>query len=141
MYRRIIVLLWVLFVFGVAGIYFVFHSAATGKFGEMPTFEQLENPESNLATHIYSSDSLLLGKFYLADNRSPVDYSELPKSLIDALVATEDARFFEHSGIDFRGFARAVVFLGKRGGASTISQQLARQLFVGVRSKIGRAHV
>jgi penicillin-binding protein 1A len=135
MYRRIIVLLWVLFVFGVAGIYFVFHSAATGKFGEMPTFEQLENPESNLATHIYSSDSLLLGKFYLADNRSPVDYSELPKSLIDALVATEDARFFEHSGIDFRGFARAVVFLGKRGGASTISQQLARQLFVGVRSR------
>src|SRR6056300_1687785 len=135
MYRRIIVLLWVLFVFGVAGIYFVFHSAATGEFGEMPTFEQLENPESNLATHIYSSDSLLLGKFYLADNRSPVDYSELPKSLIDALVATEDARFFEHSGIDFRGFARAVVFLGKRGGASTISQQLARQLFVGVRSR------
>lgn len=119
----------------IAGVYYVFQSAATGKFGEMPTFEQLENPQTNLATHVYSSDSVLLGKYYLADNRSPVDYTQLPQSLIEALVATEDARFFEHSGIDFRGFARAVVFLGQRGGASTISQQLARQLFVGVRSR------
>ena len=135
MYRRISIVLWILLLSAIAGVYYVFQSAATGKFGEMPTFEQLENPQTNLATHVYSSDSVLLGKYYLADNRSPVDYTQLPQSLIDALVATEDARFFEHSGIDFRGFARAVVFLGQRGGASTISQQLARQLFVGVRSR------
>lgn len=135
MYRRISIVLWILLLSAIAGVYYVFQSAATGKFGEMPTFEQLENPQTNLATHVYSSDSVLLGKYYLADNRSPVDYTQLPHSLIDALVATEDARFFEHSGIDFRGFARAVVFLGQRGGASTISQQLARQLFVGVRSR------
>lgn len=135
MYRRISIVLWILLLSAIAGVYYVFQSAATGKFGEMPTFEQLENPQTNLATHVYSSDSVLLGKYYLADNRSPVDYTQLPQSLIEALVATEDARFFEHSGIDFRGFARAVVFLGQRGGASTISQQLARQLFVGVRSR------
>ena len=135
MYRRISIVLWILLLSAIAGVYYVFQSAATGKFGEMPTFEQLENPQTNLATHVYSSDSVLLGKYYLADNRSPVDYTQLPHSLIDALVATEDARFFEHSGIDFRGFTRAVVFLGQRGGASTISQQLARQLFVGVRSR------
>jgi penicillin-binding protein 1A len=76
-----------------------------------------------------------LGKFYLNDNRTPVSYDDLSQHLIDALIATEDARFHEHSGIDAVGTLRAFFFLGQRGGASTISQQLARQLFVGVRSK------
>ncbi len=101
----------------------------------MPTFEHLENPQTNLASEIISSDGATLGKFYLDDNRTPVDYKDLPQNLVDALVASEDVRFYEHSGIDAIGFLRAVVFLGKRGGASTISQQLASQLFVGVRSK------
>ncbi|MEO0528918.1 MAG: transglycosylase domain-containing protein, partial [Bacteroidota bacterium] len=74
-------------------------------------------------------------KFYLDDNRTPVSYEDLPENLVNALVATEDARYYNHSGIDARGTLRAVVFLGKKGGASTISQQLARQLFVGIRSK------
>ncbi|MDX1314062.1 MAG: transglycosylase domain-containing protein, partial [Eudoraea sp.] len=126
---------WGLFLTGVLAVFLIFLLAAWGAFGEMPTFERLENPQTNLATEILSSDGETLGKFYLDDNRTPVAYEELPKNLVDALVATEDARYYEHSGIDARGTLRAFVFLGQRGGASTISQQLARQLFVGVRSK------
>lgn len=126
---------WILFLSGVLSVILVFLLAAWGAFGEMPTFERLENPKTNLATEIISSDGATLGKFYLDDNRTPVDYKDLPQNLVEALVATEDARYYDHSGIDGIGFVRALVFLGQRGGASTISQQLARQLFVGVRSK------
>jgi len=126
---------WILFFSGVMAVLFVFLLASWGAFGEMPTFERLENPQTNLATEIISSDGATLGKFYLDDNRTPVAYKDLPRNLVNALVATEDARYYEHSGIDGIGTLRAVVFLGQRGGASTISQQLARQLFVGVRSK------
>ena len=126
---------WILFLSGVLTIFLVFLLAGWGVFGEMPTFERLENPQTNLATEIISSDGATLGKFYLDDNRTPVAYKDLPNNLVNALVATEDARYYKHSGIDGIGFLRAVAFLGQRGGASTISQQLARQLFVGVRSK------
>jgi len=126
---------WILFLSGVLAVLLVFLLASWGAFGEMPTFERLENPKTNLATEIISSDGATLGKFYLDDNRTPIAYKDLPQNLVDALVATEDARYYDHSGIDGIGTLRAVVFLGQRGGASTISQQLARQLFVGVRSK------
>src|SRR5690606_5731792 len=89
----------------------------------------LENPQTNLATEIISADGKTLGKYYLDDNRTPVSYDELPEDLVHALVATEDERFYNHSGIDARGTLRAVAFLGKKGGASTITQQLAKQLF------------
>ena len=101
----------------------------------MPDFRQLENPKTNLATQIISSDNKVLGKFHFGENRIPIQFEDLPKNLVDALISTEDERFYSHSGIDFKATLRAIVFLGKRGGASTISQQLARQLFVGVRSK------
>ena len=126
---------WILFATGVFSVALIFLLASWGVFGEMPTFERLENPQTNLATEIISSDGKTLGKFFLDDNRTDVPYSDLPQNLVQALIATEDARYYEHSGIDARGTLRAVVFLGQRGGASTISQQLARQLFVGVRSK------
>lgn len=125
---------WILFGAGVLSVVLIFLLASWGAFGEMPTFERLENPETNLATEFISSDGQTLGKLYLDDNRTWVDYETLPQNLVDALVATEDARYYDHSGIDARGTLRALVFLGSRGGASTISQQLARQLFVGVRS-------
>ncbi|MBC2838285.1 penicillin-binding protein 1A [Robiginitalea sp. SC105] len=125
---------WILFGAGILAVFLTFLLAAWGVFGEMPTFERLENPQTNLATEIISSDGKTLGKIYLEENRTDVPYSELPESLVNALVATEDARYYDHSGIDARGTLRAIVFLGTRGGASTISQQLARQLFVGVRS-------
>lgn len=126
---------WILFATGIFAIALLFLSASWGFFGELPTFETLENPQTKLASEIISSDGTTLGKFYLDDNRTDVDYRDLPKNLVDALVASEDVRYYEHSGIDAIGVLRAVVFLGKRGGASTISQQLARQLFVGVRSR------
>ena len=122
---------WMTFMGGILLIVLLFLLASWGAFGEMPDHTVLENPNTNLATEIISSDSKTLGKFYLNDNRTPVDYSELPKHLVDALVATEDARFHEHSGIDARGTLRAIVTLGSGGGASTISQQLAKQLFHG----------
>ena len=101
----------------------------------MPEFRQLENPKTNLATQIFSADNKVIGKFYYNDNRTPLYYEEIPKNLIDALIATEDERFYDHSGIDLRSTLRAVVYLGEKGGASTVSQQLARQLFTGVRSR------
>ena len=101
----------------------------------MPDLQQLENPRTNLATQIISSDDAILGKYYFDDNRTPIIFDEIPTHTIQALIATEDERFYEHSGIDWRGTLRAFAFLGKRGGASTISQQLARQIFVGVRSR------
>ena len=100
----------------------------------MPPLEQLENPKTNLATQIISYDGIVLGKFYFNDNRTPISFEELPKNIVDALIATEDERYFDHSGIDWRGVLRALFYMGKKGGASTITQQLARQLFVGVRS-------
>jgi len=126
---------WILFGAGVFSVVLIFLLASWGAFGEMPTFERLENPETNLATEFISSDGETLGKLYLDDNRTWVDYETLPQNVVDALVATEDARYYDHSGIDARGFARALAYLGTKGGASTISQQLARQLFVGVRSR------
>ncbi|HMB61651.1 MAG TPA: transglycosylase domain-containing protein [Eudoraea sp.] len=103
--------------------------ASWGVFGEMPTFERLESPQTNLATEIISADGETLGKFYLNDNRTPIAYSDLPENLVHALVATEDVRYYDHSGIDARGTLRALFFLGSRGGASTISQQLSKLLF------------
>ncbi|MUH35069.1 penicillin-binding protein [Zobellia amurskyensis] len=126
---------WILFISGILLVVLLFLSASWGLLGPMPEYEYLENPQTNLATEIISSDAKTLGKFYLDDNRTPVPYDSLPQNLVNALIATEDARFLEHSGIDARGTVRAFAYLGKKGGASTISQQLARQLFVGVRSK------
>ncbi len=120
---------WILFLLGILGIAFIFLLASWGALGEMPTFERLENPQTNLASESISSDGKTLGKFYLNDNRTPVAYKDLPQNLVNALVATEDARYFSHSGVDARGTLRAFIFLGTRGGASTISQQLSKLLF------------
>ena len=101
-------------------------------FFDLPSVEELQNPKSNLATVIYSSDMKILGKYY-AENRVNVKYYELDKDLVDALIATEDARFNEHSGIDLRALGRSVsgVVTGNlnRGGGSTITQQLAKMMF------------
>jgi penicillin-binding protein 1A len=126
---------WMLFLGGILSIALIFLLASFGVFGEMPDHTVLENPKTNLASEIISSDGQTLGKFYFNDNRTPISYEELPQHLIDALIATEDARFQEHSGIDARGTLRAAITLGSGGGASTISQQLAKQLFHGEGSK------
>ena len=126
---------WSIFALGILLVIILFSSAALGVLGKMPELQQLDNPKTNLATQILSSDGVVLGKFYFNDNRTPIIFDTLPDNLVQALIATEDERFFSHSGIDLKGTLRALVYLGKKGGASTISQQLARQLFVGVRSR------
>ena len=134
-YKNLLRFFWISFFTGILSVVVLFSSAALGFLGEMPDLQQLENPKTNLATQIISSDGVVLGKFYFNDNRTPISFDALPNNLVNALIATEDERFFSHSGIDLKGTLRALFYLGKKGGASTISQQLARQLFVGVRSR------
>lgn len=103
---------------------------AAGLFGKLPSFEELENPKSNISTEIYSEDGQMIGSFYV-QNRSYVDYDEISPNLVAALISTEDSRFYSHSGIDFISLARVGVktlALGNRsqGGGSTITQQLAK---------------
>ena len=125
---------WHIFLYGMGAIFLFFILASWGVFGAMPSFEDLENPDSNLATEIISADGVTIGKFY-NENRTMVKYADLPKHLVDALIATEDERFYEHSGIDGRGTMRAALSLGTSGGASTLTQQLAKLLFHGEGSK------
>ena len=125
---------WKLFIGGILAIALLFLLASWDVFGEMPNHTVLENPKTNLATEIISSDGKTLGKFYFDDNRTPVGYDELTENLVNALIATEDTRYLEHSGIDARGTLRAILKPGS-GGASTISQQLAKQLFHGEGSR------
>lgn len=127
-FRRYIFWFWALFAGGILLAILIFLMAGWGVFGPMPTFEDLENPETNLATEIFSSDGETLGKYY-NENRTPVTFDEIPQNLINAIVATEDERYYEHSGIDPIGTARAIAYLGSKGGASTITQQLAKMLF------------
>ena len=133
-FSKYIRVFWTVFCLGFLAVILFFLMASWGVFGAMPTFDQLENPDSNVATEVISSDGVTIGKFYL-QNRTPVKYADLPQHLIQALVATEDERFYDHSGIDARGTLRAAITLGGSGGASTISQQLAKNLFHGEGSK------
>ena len=119
---------WMLIAIGLGLVVLIFLLASWGVFGALPDETSLENPEKNLATEIVGSDGVVLGKFY-KENRTPVDFEELPDHLVNALLATEDIRFYDHSGIDAKGLARAMAFAGTNGGASTVSQQLAKQLF------------
>lgn len=126
---RIIPRLWKLAaLFFFLFIVFIF-SLKLGLLGEMPDIEELENPKTKLASEVYTADGIQIGKFYYDEDRTNIEFGELPSHMIEALVATEDARFYRHAGIDLRGLARAVIFLGKKGGASTITQQLAKNLF------------
>jgi len=103
-------------------------------FTDLPSVAELENPKTNIASQVFAENGEILGKYY-KENRVPLTFEELPPHLIDALIATEDVRFYKHTGIDFRGLARAIAYMGSKGGASTITQQLARQLFTGPRSR------
>lgn len=127
--------LWAVLLAGVVTAAFAFYGIKEGWIGYMPPIEDLQNPINRYATQVYSADGKILGTWSSdRGNRVMVDYSKLPQSLVQALVATEDVRFYEHSGIDFYALGRAVIkrgLMGQKsaGGGSTITQQLAKQLF------------
>ena len=126
------IVLWALFVMFGFSVFLLFHGIVHEWFGPMPTFEELENPETNLATEIISADGKILGTYYI-ENRSNISYGDISPDLINALIAIEDVRFYEHSGIDKRALFRVAVgvFTGDsdKGGGSTLTQQLAKNLF------------
>jgi penicillin-binding protein 1A len=105
-----------------------------GVFGKMPSIQDLENPSASLASEVIADDGTVMGKYYLED-RTNIDFRDISKHIVNALVATEDERFYSHSGIDGRSLARSIVNFGREGGASTISQQLAFNLFNGNRAR------
>lgn len=127
-FTKLVKWFWLLFLVAVLSAFLAVALAAWGAFGKLPSFAEIENPRSNLASQIITADGVPLGKFYL-DNRTHAEYEDLSPHLVNALVATEDERYYEHSGVDFWALARAVGRLGGAGGGSTISQQLAKQLF------------
>ncbi len=132
MRKRIILILWLLFGLAILTPSLVIYLISIDTFGKLPSTDKLENPEAALATEVYSCDGVVLGK-YFNENRSPITYDHISKNMVNALIATEDARYYDHSGIDFTGLMRAVfkplLLMGHAGGASTISQQLAKNLF------------
>ncbi len=127
-FKKYLLIFWAIVLLPFLGFAFFIFLVSKGSFGELPTFEELENPKSNLASEIIASDQIVLGKYYI-QNRTNVHYYELSPNLINSLKATEDIRFEEHSGVDLRGLIRAVAGAGTAGGGSTITQQLAKNLF------------
>lgn len=125
---KAIKILWRIFFVGVGAVILIILLANWGVFGKMPSIEELENPSASLASQVYADDGTLMGKYYLED-RVNVKYKDISPNIIHALVATEDERFYEHSGIDMRALGRAVTSLGRDGGASTITMQTAKNLF------------
>ena len=135
MRRKFFLVLWTCYIVGVLAIGITFYCIFTGAIGYMPNIEQLQNPVNKFATQVFSADGKQLGTWsYSSANRVFADYGELPPALVQALVATEDVRFYEHNGIDFMALLRAIVKRGvfgqkSAGGGSTITQQLAKQLY------------
>jgi penicillin-binding protein 1A len=124
---------WLIFAGGVVFVFLLFTLISFGVLGFMPSFEDLENPKSILASQVISSDGEVLGNYFYQENRTMVEFNEISPNMINAIVSIEDKRFYKHSGIDFKGLARVLlksIILGQEtGGGSTITQQLAKMLF------------
>jgi penicillin-binding protein 1A len=131
-YKKYQIRFWIIFSLPVLFLIILFILISKGKLGPMPSFSELENPEYHLAAQVISEDGVLLGKISI-ENRTWTEYKDLSHYLVDALIATEDIRYYRHSGIDIRGLGRAAirtVLMGQgTGGGSTITQQLAKQLY------------
>ena len=132
-YWKLFVIFWSIVLVGIAGIAVFFWLISIGKLGFMPTFEELENPNNRFASEVYFADGPVMNKYFEKENRKYTEFQEIPTHVIDALIATEDVRFYEHSGVDVRGLFRVIKGLltgdTSAGGGSTISQQLAKMLF------------
>jgi penicillin-binding protein 1A len=129
-YKKFIIWFWIICGVPVVGLFLFVLGVRL--FAELPETEELQNPKTNLATEVYSSDLKVIGKFY-AENRTNVKFKEISPNVVNALIATEDARFFEHSGVDIKALLRAITGAlrgsSSSGGGSTITQQLAKMLF------------
>jgi penicillin-binding protein 1A len=119
---------WRIFFWSMGGLGLFLLMINFGWLGSMPSIDDIENPTASLASQVYAQDGTLMGKFYLED-RINVQYKDISKHVVNALVATEDERFYDHKGIDPRSLGRALFFLGSEGGASTITMQTAKNLF------------
>ena len=122
-----VMLLWKTFFIGLGIVILIFIAANFGLFGKMPSILEIENPEADLASEIISADGKLMGKYY-AENRSEVKYQQISPNVINALIATEDERFYDHSGIDAQALGRVIFSFGSQGGGSTLTQQLAKMM-------------
>jgi len=128
--RKSVKAFWIIFVGGLGVFLGIIMLAIFGVFGQMPSLKQLENPSILQSSEVFAADGTMMGKYYRErGNRSSVDYSDISKHVVNALVATEDERYYDHSGIDFKRTFGAILKLGKDGGGSTITQQLAKNLF------------
>jgi len=126
--KRSIKFLWISLLIGIVGFNLMIWMINAGWMGYMPKMEELENPQASTASEIYSSEEKVIGKLYL-ENREPVKFADISPNVFDALVSTEDERFYEHSGLDAEAIGRAlfgVITFNPSGGASTITQQLAK---------------
>lgn len=128
-HKLFLIWFWSLFVGGILVIWLVLWLITRGALGYLPPLEELQNPKNRFASEIISSDMQSLGRYYRYENRVGVQYTDLSENLIHALIATEDARFYNHTGVDFKSMFRAILKLGRAGGGSTLTQQLAKQLW------------
>ena len=128
-YKQFLLWFWGIFFGGILLIWLIMWLITRGVLGYLPPLEELQNPKNTFASEIISSDMQSLGRYYRYENRIGVYYTDLSPNLIHALVATEDVRFYEHTGIDFKSMFRAILKLGRAGGGSTLTQQLAKQLW------------
>ncbi len=128
-HKPFLIWFWSLFFGGLTVAFVVMWLITEGALGYLPPLEELQNPKNTFASEIISSDNQSLGRYYRYENRVGVQYNELSDTLIMALIATEDARFYNHTGVDFKSLFRAVLKLGRAGGGSTLTQQLAKQLW------------
>ncbi len=128
-YKPFLVWFWGLFIAGLATAFVVIWLITEGVLGYLPPLEELQNPKNSFASEVISADMQSLGRYYRYENRVGVEYTDLSPDLIHALVATEDVRFYEHTGVDFKSMFRAIIKLGRAGGGSTLTQQLAKQLW------------
>ncbi len=127
--KKFLVYFWSLFAAGIVVVVVLFWMITKGWLGYLPPLEELQNPKNKYASEVFSADMQSLGRYYRQANRVGVQYSDLSPELVEALIATEDARYYSHTGVDFKAFMRAVLKLGRAGGGSTLTQQLAKQIW------------
>lgn len=127
--KKFILWFWSIISAGIMVIVLVFWMINKGWLGYLPPLDELQNPKNKFATEVISSDLHLLGRYYRNENRVSVEYTDISQNMINALIATEDVRFYDHTGVDIKSLMRAIIMLGKAGGGSTLTQQLAKQLW------------